>query len=69
MKSVAVKLLLVAVVTFVASGAFANDSVKVKHPNAEEVKLKLPAGFTAVSIAENVGKTGILLLTLTVTYM
>jgi len=56
MKSVAVKFMLMVVFSFAAARAIGNDSTKVKHRNADEVTLKLPAGFTAVSIAENVGK-------------
>jgi len=56
MKSVAVKFMLIVVFSFAASVAIGNDSTKVKHRNADEVTLKLPAGFSAVSIAENVGK-------------
>lgn len=55
MKSVAVKMMLPAILMFAFAGAFSNDSTKAKHPRAE-VTLKLPAGFTATPIAENVGK-------------
>jgi glucose/arabinose dehydrogenase len=55
MKSVAVKLLVAAVITLAAQVVYANDTTKVKHPGADEVTLKLPEGFKGVSIAENVG--------------
>ena len=56
MKSVAVKLLLVAGFSFAVQGVFANDTSKTKSPRADEVTLKLPQGFTAVPIADSVGK-------------
>jgi hypothetical protein len=55
MKSVAVKIMLVATVFFVANCAMGNDSTKVKRRVADDVTLKLPSGFTAVVIADKVG--------------
>ncbi len=55
MKSVAVKFLLAAFLSFSFAGVYSNDSTKVKHPKAD-VTLKLPAGFKAVSVAEGIGK-------------
>lgn len=56
MKSVAVKIMLVAVISIAANCAIANDSTKVKHHVADDVTLKLPSGFTSVVIADNVGR-------------
>jgi glucose/arabinose dehydrogenase len=55
MKSVAVKIMLVAAGLFVANCAMSNDSTKVKRRVANDVTLKLPSGFTAVVIADNLG--------------
>jgi glucose/arabinose dehydrogenase len=56
MKSVAVKILFLAFLASLSTGAIANDSTRVKHRIADEITLKLPQGFTSVTIAENVGK-------------
>lgn len=56
MKSVAVKIMLVAAISIAANYAIGNDSTRVKQRGADEVTLKLPEGFTAVVVAENVGK-------------
>jgi glucose/arabinose dehydrogenase len=56
MKSVVVKMMLVAAISIAANCANANDSTKVKHRVADDVTLKLPSGFTAAVIADNLGK-------------
>lgn len=56
MKSIAVKLLFTASIFLAGSGVFANDTTKLKHRHADDITLKLPQGFSAVTIAESVGK-------------
>ncbi|HUQ65179.1 MAG TPA: PQQ-dependent sugar dehydrogenase [Flavitalea sp.] len=56
MRSVAVKILLVVFISSVSTFGFTNDSTHIKHRYADDIMLKLPQGFTSVSIAENVGK-------------
>jgi glucose/arabinose dehydrogenase len=56
MKSVAVKMMLVAAISVAANFAIGNDSTKVKHRVADDVTLKLPSGFTSVVIADNLGR-------------
>lgn len=56
MKSVTVKIVLVVICFVGISNIMANDSTKVKRRNADDITLTLPSGFTAMPIAENVGK-------------
>lgn len=56
MKSVAVKLFLVTCFFVAVSSIYAGGGPKKKHPQADDVTLKLPSGFTATVVADNVGK-------------
>jgi glucose/arabinose dehydrogenase len=56
MKSLALRLLITANILITGFGVFANDTTKLKHRHSDDVTLKLPGGFSAITIAESVGK-------------